>query len=353
MRLFRALCLPVLLFTLLTVSAASAQAPRSIPDNDMFAQARQLIPGASVKIKDPSAATVEGGEPTHPCAGVAVRDSVWFTFAPVHNGTLFLSTAGTNLVHPQQSTSLAVLTAYSGTSLGTLSKIDCSYAAATSWTTDLSFVFGAGVTYYIELSLPIDIQYAENSFYKLTSRLTSLSLLPVNYGFESPIGPDNWKLKNGTNDTAACESGTHPWIQGSCSFKFTPSPEENASLSQTVSIPSNIRLRKGGMILTYLYYYAMESPVIQNASITVTLKFGDGRPPQKIVIDLSGSTPVSFGIATGVAYLPSSSLTKLKIKVTHKSTVGALVLDNIALEYEAGASTRGSEVPLVIPMPAH
>jgi hypothetical protein len=340
-----------LLLSLLVVTAAAAQpgVRAGVPDNDVFAEARQLVPGTSHKIKNPSAATLENDEPGQPCGGVNASNSVWFRFTPVADGTLYLSIAGTTLINPLQSTSTAALTVYSGATLGSLSKIDCNYTIATSWGTDLSFNFYAGTTYHVELSTVGSVIYTNQSYYKLTTRLIQHWLLPNNYGFESPISADNWKLKNWTSDTAACGVGTHPWIQGSCSFKFTSSPNESASLSQTVGIPSGIRLRKNGLIYIYLYYLAMETPTIDNAKITVTLIYSSGAPSQKITINLSGTTPVSFAAVSGIAYLTDPSLSKVKIKINHKSKVGALVIDNVAMYYAASGIEREAGGLLAVP----
>ena len=87
--------------------------------------------------------TKEQGEPNH--CGIIGGASQWFAYQAPTNGTLVITTDGSNFD--------TVLAVYTGSSLGTLQQVACNDDAnATTKQSQVSFTATAGVTYYVQVA---------------------------------------------------------------------------------------------------------------------------------------------------------------------------------------------------------
>ena len=130
--------LPLVLALAFAAFPAAAQA--DAPPNDGFANAKVIDP-ATLPYSDSvdsSEATTEPGEPA-PCGDYG--RSVWYSITPTKSGVIQVDTNG--------SATYNVVSAYSGTSLGTLNSQGCGYSGSA-----VDLHASAGVTYYIQISAP-------------------------------------------------------------------------------------------------------------------------------------------------------------------------------------------------------
>lgn len=336
----------LLMIAMMAIASGAQPSPRAAPVNDYFDSPKPLPLGASAKVKDPAAAGVEVGEPD--ACGLTPFNSVWFKFAPVTNGSLYLSTAGTLLISPGSSSYISVLSVYTGTDLGSLTPLVCSEGFAGT-PSEVSFGFVPEETYYIQLTTLTNVAYTPQSFYKLTSRITLLYFPPQNRSFETPLSPADWTLKNGSNDGIVCGDATYTSYEGNCAFKFTGSPGESSVLKQTVTLPAGYHLRRNGLVQYAVLYRAMDSLAVESAKITATLIYANGTPSQKIVLNLTGIPAGGYEVYAGMAYLADGSLSRIKLKINHKSTAGVLLVDLSEMYYAAGAFTREQGDVLSVP----
>jgi hypothetical protein len=107
------------------------------PANDDFANATSISALPFGSTVDGAAATVEPGEPTPSCGFGQITNSVWYSFTPLSDESVTLSTAPGN----QQ------VDAYSGTSLTSLTDLGCR-----SFGGSLTLKVSAGQTYHFQLA---------------------------------------------------------------------------------------------------------------------------------------------------------------------------------------------------------
>src|SRR6188768_2399720 len=112
------------------------------PSNDNFASAQQLLPASGGTLSTTNAdATKEAGEPDH--AGFAGGASIWFSWTPSFTGTASVDTKGSELD--------TLLAAYSGSTLGSLTRLASNDDVGTesSPTSRICFHVNAGSTYRV------------------------------------------------------------------------------------------------------------------------------------------------------------------------------------------------------------
>jgi hypothetical protein len=127
------------------------------PANDNWGQAQEIqdVPGPGIDkwatvAGNTEKATKETGEPSPSLSGVdcgisGTSNSVWFEVTPQRGGWLYLTTEGSSFD--------TVLGVYEGSSLSTLSQVDCSNENFGANSTDkMSAPVAANKTYYVQLS---------------------------------------------------------------------------------------------------------------------------------------------------------------------------------------------------------
>lgn len=98
-------------------------------------------------------------------------------------------------------------------------------------------------------------------------------------------------------------------------------------MKQTVALPAGYHLRRNGLVQYAVLYRAMDTLAVENAKITATLIYANGTPSQKIVLNLTGRPAEDYEVYAGMAYLTDGSLSRIKLKINHKSTAGVLLVD--------------------------
>jgi hypothetical protein len=110
------------------------------PVNDAFANAAAVASVPFSGVQDTSTATMQSGEP-QPCP-VDVGRTVWYAFTAPSSATYIVDTYGSNFD--------TILTAYTGTTLSSLNKIECSDDTLSRSQSRLALQASAGVTYRIQ-----------------------------------------------------------------------------------------------------------------------------------------------------------------------------------------------------------
>ena len=139
------------LVLLLVPSEEQAQAGATSPANDQWRQAQEIrnLPGPGInrwaRVTDNTMkATTEAGEPSR-CRKSGIFKSVWYKVTPRKDGWLYLTTEGSSFD--------TVLGVYRGSSISTLSQVDCSNENFGANSTDkMSAPVRANKTYYVQLS---------------------------------------------------------------------------------------------------------------------------------------------------------------------------------------------------------
>lgn len=343
------LVLFVLLIGVLTLtSIASAQsAPRVIPTNDNFANAKPITIGKSYTVLDIGAATVEAGQPgVTGCGGASgINHSVWFSVQLPITSTIHLSTEGTYLSHPIFESVDTIIAVFTGGSLGTLTQIACNDDSS-GLLSELTVGILSGTTHYILVGTYSANPYGPTSVLKLNTRMRITAISIANYDFEQPLTPADWKVKNSTNDDRHCSDPSYPSLSGVCAFRFLGNAGEASKLSQTFPLPSFFVPRKNGVLTMYLYYRVMDAP-LGPAKLTLKASYLDGTPSNKTVVDLTGVTPTGgYLTLQRVLYLASGKVAGIRVDAQFKSTAGTLLLDDVNLYYTALPSTREGVLPL-------
>ncbi len=137
------------------VTTASPVTAVAAPGNDAFASAVTIsgLPYTDAAVNT-ALATKEQGEPDPSCyapgsSGTSWGNSIWYTFVAAANTTVSASVLPANLVG---NGILPIIAAYSGTSMGALTRIGCAYASSANAATHLAFTVAAGTTYLIQVA---------------------------------------------------------------------------------------------------------------------------------------------------------------------------------------------------------
>jgi hypothetical protein len=329
---------------------ASAQQPRAVPPNDNFLGAKTIQIGKSYPVPDIGAATNEGGEPTASCTGgIAVLNSVWFTFTQPTTSTLSLSTFGSNLFTVQGYNMDTVLAVYELTGPATFTERACSDDSNGVAAAQIVFLAGAGKTYYIAAGTFSNSDFLPTSTLKLTTRILSTLILPLNPDFETPIGGPGWTVKNGDTNQIVCSDPAYPAYLGSCAFRFTGTPGVTTKLVQTIPFPSTFAPRKNALLSIQFYFRVLDTVTISNTKARFTVIYTDGTPPTHGIIDLGG-TAASANYSSRVTAIPlkSSKVGSIKLQTKFGASSGVLLVDALFLTYQASIATRGGSL---LPVP--
>jgi hypothetical protein len=343
-----------LVFILSSITA-SAQQPRTVPDNDHFVNAKTIKIGKSYKVPDIAAATNEGGEPGALCkyASGPIAHSVWFTFTLPEQSFIFLSTFGTLLFEPDLQSMDTVLAVYELTGVGVFTERACSDSGNGTTAAQLMFSAEAGITYYIAAGTYETTAYLPESTLKLSTRMLTTPIFAPNYGFETPISSANWKLKNGSDDEIVCSDAAYPALHGDCTFRFTGTPGVRTTLMQTVAFPASFAPRKSAILSTAFYFLVADSATIGTTKVKVVVNYSDGTPPSIQTVNLTGATAKGYYELRQVAQpLKSSKVASIKFMVRFASPTGVLLIDYVRHSYSADPATRGAGLLPVPPSPS-
>lgn len=340
------LMLIVLSISLLFVPAASAQAaPRAVPANDDFVNAKPIKIGKNYTVLDIGAATTDAGQPSlTSCGASAINNSVWFSIFLPSTSSVYLSTEGTSLIDPTSDSNDTVIAVFTGNTIGTLSQVACNDDAGSLFS-ELHVGLIANTTYYVMAGTFSSTNYDPSSVFKLNTRLKNTAIYFDNYDFELPLTPADWKVNNSTGDAPICGNVTYTAYVGSCAFRFVGNAGEASKLKQTLPLPSFFVPRKNGLLRFTLPLRVMDA-ALGPAKVKFKVTYSDGTPPSILVVNLAGTAPMaSYGGFTKNIYLASGNVAGVSIIVPFKSTVGTLLIDFVYFSYSATASTREGVLP--------
>src|SRR3990170_5987199 len=111
------------------------------PANDNFASALNASPLPYTNNQSTIVATTEASEPPD-CLGVGTGRTVWYNFTAPLNGTVTVTTAGSDFD--------TVVAVYTGSALGTLLQVDCNDDTVGT-TSEVQFTGASGTTYRIQV----------------------------------------------------------------------------------------------------------------------------------------------------------------------------------------------------------
>jgi hypothetical protein len=111
------------------------------PPNDHFANAASLALG-SISTATTTTATLEASEGPPSCGGTIGR-TVWYRYTPTATRTVVANTVGSGFD--------TILTAYTGSSLGSLSEVACNDDRGIDLASKIRFTAFAGNTYYFQV----------------------------------------------------------------------------------------------------------------------------------------------------------------------------------------------------------
>ena len=338
----------VLIFSSIT---ASAQQPRAVPPNDNIIGAKVIMLGKDYLVTDIGAATNEIGEPTATCsfAGL-IPNSVWFSFSVPEFTRMYLSTVGTVLVSPADHDYYTVLAIFELTG-GVMTERACSSYQSETPFAQMEFAANPGTTYYLAAGTRFDIPYLPESTLKINTRVLRTMFEPPNSGFEAPISPDDWKLKNADNDAVVCADPAYPALDDSCAFKFTGTPGLTTKLVNSVPFPTTFLPRKNALLGTVIFFRVMDTAAIGDVKFKAVVSYADGTPPSVQTANLNGRA--AMGSYSGRVFwnvLKSKKVASVKVEIKFASPTGTLMVDTFNFIYQADVVTRSSGL---LPVPPH
>lgn len=337
----------LLILVMLLTSVVSAQdAPRVIPTNDNFVNAKPIKIGKNYSVPDIEGATVEAGQPAvTPCgAATIIYHSVWFSFYLSESSFVNFSTEGTFFSSGTYEMPDTVIAVFTGPSLGLLTQVAC-VDDLDNLLSELTLYVGPGTTYFVMVgsysSQPLDA----SSTLKLNTRMKNTLIQFNNESFEAPLAPGDWKVKNGTGDDRVCGSVQYPpWI-GVCAFRFMSGPSESSKLKQVLPFPGEFAPRKNGVLILTFLHAVVDAP-LGPAKLTFKVAYTDGTPTSKRTFDLTGTNPTpGYSSVTRSINLVSGKVASLTLEVSFKSTTGALMVDGPFVYYFATSGVRDGVLP--------
>jgi hypothetical protein len=340
--------LAVALTIILSSFSVNAQQPRAVPPNDNFINATAIRIGKSYTVTGIDAATNEVGEPVTSCrGGTLIPHTVWFTFTQPMGSSVALSTFGSILLMPQIYSMDTVLAVYELTGPATFNEIACNDDANGMLAAQLVFNANGEKTYYIAAGSFSQTTFSPGSTMKLTSRMLSTSILPLNYEFESPINSPGWTLKNADDDQIVCSNPAYPAVNGDCTFRFTGISGRTTKLVQTVPFPPAFTPRKNAFLGGGFYYRNIDIPSLSSAKVKFTVSYNDGTPPYTQTVNLAGAAPFpGYTLRLVTIPLKSSKVASVKALVKFGEPAGILLIDYIYFFYMSDPMTRGGLLPV-------
>jgi hypothetical protein len=137
-------------------------------------------------------------------------------------------------------------------------------------------------------------------------------------------------------------------FNGSCAYMFDGNAGENHKLSQTFTLPANLKPPKGGQI--FIIYAIHATSPATNFKVMLTIKYTDGKKATKLVRTFIGSAGPDYTFYQMTAVLASKKVGKMTLTFHNKSTAGLVFLDTTGAGYRGGFTRSAQDG--VLPLPA-
>ncbi len=159
--------------------------------------------------------------------------------------------------------------------------------------------------------------------------------------------PDNWTVRNRTQDDTVCNSpGKRFAFGGLCAFQFTGGGGESAVLQQDVNI-DNQTFAGGDRLILSAYLKAKNSAA--SIKFVVKVKYAGVSTPAKAILAV-GPVGSYTQITVPALTLESGNVKRIVVQFKHRSTSGKLWLDGAMLMLrQAGSRDSAAEL---LPVPA-
>lgn len=343
------------LLTLLTALPVSADpAPPVAPLNDNFADALPLVLNTRITVQgDVSLAENEPDEASDiDLLYCEMWHTVWYWFVPTFDGTVLLSTAGSEVFGlPHQSHIRTSLAVYTGTTLAGLTQAACGATNLSGYGELPAFEVSAGTTYFVRVGL--DFQDPSSVTLKLRTMVhggtdwdpTGM----LNTGFETPPTDADWQVKNATNGDMQ-ECGTGNAYEGMCAFKLVGGAGEATKLKQKRSWPVDQLLGYVGHRMEFSgYVYSVDPATLK---FKIVLKYSDGTPATKRKASIINTAVPLWDFFKVAANFESPNVKSVKLIIQNGSPSGVTYIDRILLDYDGGyvRTLDGALLPVPAPM---
>jgi hypothetical protein len=254
--------------------------------NDNFANATVIGTLPFNDSVDIGRATVEAGEPAPPCGNRS--PSVWYAFTPATSASI-----SANLSSPFSS----LLAVYTGTSLGSLSNVGCSFDqpltfranAGTTYYTQVSDSFGAGGTLHFQLDTTPPPE-AHFGFYPSDPSIFDTVQFFDNSFDPGNVGIQSWEWNFGDHTTA---TGSSPLHHYAADGDYTVSMRVTTEDGRTASTSSVVHVQTHDVGITRL-----NAPKSGRSgrSIRITVDVSDKRYPETVQVQLLKSSASGFEV---------------------------------------------------------
>jgi hypothetical protein len=322
-----------------------AQQPRAVPSNDSINTPKAIKIGKDYNVSDIGAATNEFDEPVASCNGAAaIANSVWFSFTlPDGDSRVSLSTYGSALFHEEYDSVDTVLAVYAVTAPDTYFQVACADDSNGIPSAQIIFLAVGDITYYIAAGTASDASLKPISTLKLTTRILTRPIIPLNSNFEGPITDPGWIVRNEDTDGVVCSDVTYAALAGSCAFRFTGTAAKTTKLLQTVPFPTDFKARKNALIATQFYVEVLDTAALTNTKVKLIVSYTDGTPNSVRTLNLDGLAALgSYQMIELYAVLKTANVQAIRFQTNFGAASGTLMLDAVYFRYEADPATRGS-----------
>jgi hypothetical protein len=326
----------------------SATFSGAAPANDNFAAAQEVTLGKAIVTTNVEFATEQANEPPHSCVGPDIPSrSVWYKFVPGPRfARLNITTDGSRLDSAGSVISDTVVEAFDGPDLAGLDSLGCNDTVSNAgMLTDIEAFYNT--TVYIRVTEFTSGGLSGPSSYRIKVTASFYGGFGANTSFQDPLGSE-WKLKNFDGfDGRFCFPGVAFGIGDDCTFQFTGGAGERTKLSQTVTLPANLKPPKGSQIYGAFAMYSL-SP-LADFKATLKVSYTDGTPPSKHSIKLIGSPGPDYALFSLVVELTSKNVGSAKLQFVNKSAGGQVRVDGTAVLYRGGFARSAPDGALPLP----
>jgi hypothetical protein len=159
--------------------------------------------------------------------------------------------------------------------------------------------------------------------------------------------PDNWTLKNPTNDKMLCDNARrNVSFAGRCAVKFVGGAGERAQLKQNVKLTG--LTFNADDTLTLSSYFLANNPAAKG-QLVMFVHYASMSTPVKSFIAISPNAAFTH-ISAPSHTITGSDVTMIRVMFKHRSPSGKVFLDGSSLVYEpSGSRDESSEL---LPVPA-
>jgi PKD repeat protein len=262
------------------------------PGNDNFSNATSIGGLPFADTQDLTVATTESGEPVPACYG-ANYGSVWYSFTPQTTQSV---TATVDQYGAQ-------ITAYTGSSLSSLSEVGCTYGA---YYGPLTFRAQAGTTYYFQVAnwygsglgaVTFHLDVAPNPIAQFSYNPGDPSSFDTTHFYDYSYDPgglrfSSWAWDFGDGATSTDQNPTHRYAADG---DYTVSLTATTSDGRTDSTSQVVQVRTHDVAVTRL---AVPKSAHVGQTIAINVYVQNTRYPETVEVDLAKSVPGGF-LTTG------------------------------------------------------